>query len=61
MAFFPIELLNPLVIHPPSFPAQSHVNPGAPIAPISLNQFSHPRAEFLIVWASAAVPQRVPI
>jgi hypothetical protein len=50
--FFPIEPLDLLVIHPPPFPAQPHVNSGAPVAPISLSRCSDPRAERLIVWAS---------
>ena len=59
--FIPVEPLDLLVIHPPPFPAQAHVNSGAPLAPISLSRCSHPRAERPIVWAPTAVPHRVPL
>ena len=56
-----INALARLVIHPPSFPPQPHIDPGAPIPPLALRNLSHPRPKSAVVPSSTSVPQRVPI
>ena len=43
-----IDPLNLLVIHPPAFPSQPHVDPGAAVASLGLSDPSYPRPEPLI-------------
>ena len=46
--FLPIDPLNLLVIYPPAFPSQPHVDPGAAVASLGLSDPSYPRPEPLI-------------
>ena len=47
--FFPIGPFDLLVIHPPTFPSQSHVDPRATIASLGLGDLSPPCPERLVV------------
>ena len=46
--FLSIDPLNLLVIHPPAFPSQPHLDPGAAEASRGLGDLSYPRPETLI-------------
>lgn len=49
------------MVHSPSLSAQLHINPGTPIAPLTLGNFPDPCPQSRIVLAPTAIPQCVPI
>ena len=60
-AVLPIDPLNLLVIHPPAFPSQPHIDSRVAVAALGLGDFSNPRLDPWVVCATTLVPERVPI